>query len=80
MSYNKKGRRSHFDTRNALIFEEYRDKGLYTCIVCEKEVTLDDSFSNRGLNLTCCSCVDSEARKRNKTRIDYINKIFRNEV
>lgn len=49
------------DNQNKLTYESVGlledEKAMYTCVLCNTQVSLSDSVSNRGHNLTCMKCI-----------------------
>lgn len=59
---------------------KYRKYGLngsnimrYTCVVCNKNTSIDGSFSNQGRNLICTRCANSKL-KSTYDLFDWLNR------
>lgn len=56
----KRDNYNEIDENNVKLFNNHGTGGdniLYTCTICGREVTIDESISYRGHDLMCCRCV-----------------------
>lgn len=59
---------------------KYRKYGLngsnirrYTCVVCNENTSIDESFSNQGRNLICTRCANSKFKSAYDL-FDWLNR------
>ena len=76
MSKTKFPYSEQYDEENKRLFKD-KVKGLPVtlhCVNCGREVSIGDSYSNRGRNLTCTLCVQQNARESGVREVEYIEK------
>lgn len=56
--------------KNKLNFQAGKQDG-YRCVICGNSTCLDDSYSRRGLNLTCLRCVNTRAAEEGLSPAEY---------
>lgn len=62
-----------YDLLNQIRFLHSYDKGVYNCVMCGNEVTLDESYSDGGHKLICINC-RYEYFKTTSKLIDWLDE------
>lgn len=47
---------------------------IFRCTQCGEQVSVDESYSNKGKDLICCNCVYKNAKKLDMTNGQWCNK------
>ena len=65
--------KKQIESQNVRLFRNNKITG-YVCTKCGKEVSIDDSFSDRGFNLICVPCAYKRAVKAETTIYDWVKE------